>query len=262
MIQGLANEPISDETLMRFVDGDLSPDERSSVAAAIDRDPELAKRLEPFRFTRKELVEAYASALEIPEHLIEALLPAAGAISPRPNLFAVFFLRGPKLRHVFMATAAAVAFLLAGVSGWLLRGSLRLDQAGLIAPASMQRALNEAPSDSSTTLVEDISVKLISTFASLQKRWCREYVMLYANHVWSLGLACLGTDGIWRIEIQQDPAGPSVSPGKTRTYVPAGEGPEERGRQSVAEYRDHILRADVSLPDEADLIAKRWTRQP
>jgi anti-sigma factor RsiW len=73
---------ISDETLMRFVDGDLSRDEQAVVAAEIVRDPQLEKRLEPFRFT-KTLAGFYAPALDVSPQLMERFLSrGAGKASP------------------------------------------------------------------------------------------------------------------------------------------------------------------------------------
>ena len=63
------------------------------VAAAIAGDPELAERLEPFRFTREKLAGAYEATLEIPEQLINALPPANGPTLSRPILLLLFFRR-------------------------------------------------------------------------------------------------------------------------------------------------------------------------
>ena len=72
---------ISDETLMRFVDGDLPPDERSVIAGEVARNADLAQRLEAFRFTKEELAGAFAPALEAPPELIEKILRGAALAS-------------------------------------------------------------------------------------------------------------------------------------------------------------------------------------
>ena len=255
MSEALTAHPISDETLMRFADGDLPPVERAFVAAAIAGDPELAERLEPFRFTRERLAGAYDVTLEIPERLINALPPTNGPTLSRPILLVLFF-RRPNIRRGLLGIAL-LTLLTSAIGGWLLRDGLRPHQAGAI--AAMQRALDETPSHSTTRLENGTSMKLTSTFASIQKRWCREYVVLYSNSTQAAGVACRGGDGIWKVEIQQDPVSPSRSSGETRKYEPAG-GQSER--QPVADYRNRIFQADASQQDEELLIAERWNRQP
>jgi hypothetical protein len=162
-----------------------------------------------------------------------------------------------------MAIAAAVALLLAGAAGWMLHDSVRPDYAGLVAPPSLQRALQETPSEVSARLPGDLSIRPSYTFASLQKRWCREYTVIHANGVGAQALACRGDDGIWRVETQEDPPSTPVSK-NPNAYIPAGEDPQPLGSQgeSVAEHRDRIFGVDLSLEDEAKLIKERWKRKP
>src|SRR5258705_7590639 len=123
-----------------------------------------------------------------------------------------------------MVSAAAVALLLAGAAGWTLHDSVRPDYAGLVAPPSLQRALEETPSEVSAKLPGDLSIKPSSTFASLQKRWCREYTVIYANRMGAPALACRGDDGFWRVGKQEKP--PTAPPPKNpERYHPAGEDP-------------------------------------
>ena len=259
---------ISDETLMRFVDDDLPPAERSVIAGEVARNPDLAQRLEAFRFTKEELAGAFAPALEAPPELIGKILRGAAPASrvSRWNLPSLAATTGPKrpnLRRDVMGIAAAVALLLAGAAGWMLHDSVRPDYAGLVAPPSLQRALEETPSEVSARLPGDLSIRPSYTFASLQKRWCREYTVIHANRVGAQALACRGDDGIWRVETQEDPPSAPVSK-NPKAYTPAGEDPQPPGGQgeSVAEHRDRIMGADLSLEDEAKLIKERWKRKP
>ena len=247
---------------MRFVDGDLPPDEQSSMATEIARDPDLAKRLEAFRFTREELVDAYAPTLKVPRELMERFLGPAAASAPPHNRAklspaAISVLKRMNLSRQVVAMAAGAALLLAAASGWLLRDSLRPDYAGLVAPPSLQRALNETPSGGSAPLAGDLSVRLNSIFTSLRGGFCREYTVVYSDRAQAPALACRGADGIWRIEIQEDPFNPSQLSPDPQRHLPVG----ERQAETVAEHRDRIMGADLSREDEAKLI-KHWKRKP
>ena len=263
-------EPISDETLMRFADGDLSPDEHAVVAAECARNPEVAQRLEAFRFTKEELTGAFAPALEVPLELsakvLRGVAPPTRASRWRPNPVAMAGFARPNLRQHVMGIAAAVTLLLAGTAGWLLRDSVRPDHAGLVAPPSLQRALEETPSDVPAKLAGDLSIKPSSTFGSLQKRWCREYTMIYSDRVRAPALACRGEDGIWRVEAQEDPAS-APEPRNPNAYITAGENPQLTARQgeSVAEHRARILRCGSlargrGSPDQTAVAAQALNR--
>ena len=201
---------ISDETLMRFVDGDLPPDERSDIAGEAARDPDLAQRLEAFRFTKEELAGAFAPALEAPPELIGKILRRTAPASriSRWNSLALSqwpALKRPNLRRHVMAIAAAVALLLAGAAGWMLRDSVRPDYAGLVAPPSLQRALEETPSDVSAKLPGDLSIRPTSTFASTSEALVQGIQCNLCQSLEATALACRGDDGIWRVETQEDP---------------------------------------------------------
>jgi hypothetical protein len=256
MIDDPARKPISDETLMRFADGELPPDAQDFVAAEIARDPGLAQRLEAFRFTREELRDAYASTLATPQALIERLR-AIGLPPPpsatKPRLVAISLLRRPGLRREVMALAAAVALLLAGAAGWLLRDSLRPDYAWLDASPALQRALDATPSHKTAQLKDSLSVKMISTFASKEKRWCREFKVLDGDRDRASAVACR-SDGVWEVKMKQDLAeAPAQDPAAT---TPAG--PDQRG--PVSDYVNRNFDADVSAKDELSLIEGHWSR--
>ena len=55
-----------DETLMAYADGELDEAQRAEIAAAIEQDPELARRVEQHRALRAEVAGAFAAVLEQP----------------------------------------------------------------------------------------------------------------------------------------------------------------------------------------------------
>jgi negative regulator of sigma E activity len=66
-----------DETLMAYADGELDEAQRAAIAAALQKDPQLARRVERHRALRAEIAGAYATVIDQP--LPERLLSAAGA---------------------------------------------------------------------------------------------------------------------------------------------------------------------------------------
>jgi hypothetical protein len=259
---------VSDELLMRFVDGDLSPDEQSTIGHEAARDPDVAARIEAFRFTKEEFAHAFAPALEVTPSL-EGKLRAVGLVRTPSGASLRFVGRSAaqpsSLRRQFMAMAAGVALLLAGAAGWLLHDGLSRDYAGLIAPPSLQRALDETRSGDSTKLAGGLSIKVSATFVSLQGQHCREYALVHANGIEAPALACRGTDGSWRVKVQEDPPDSSLITGDDPIgYETASSGRHQRGHQAeaVARHRDAIIRADLSQQDEEDLIKGHWERKP
>jgi DNA-binding FrmR family transcriptional regulator len=63
-----------DETLMAYADGELEPAQRAAIAAAIEKDRDLAERVEKHRALRAEVSGAFAGVLDrhIPERLATA----------------------------------------------------------------------------------------------------------------------------------------------------------------------------------------------
>jgi hypothetical protein len=124
----------------------------------------------------------------------------------------------------------------------------------LDAPLTLQHALEQTPSHEIARLADGRSIEVTSTFASLQKRWCREYKLLDAGRVRSLALACRADDGIWREETSETV--PAASQRSQKAYVPAGS--DHAG--SLSAYRDRIFDRDVSAEVELRLIKGHWSR--
>jgi len=68
-----------DETLMAYADGELDEAQSAAIAAAMERDPALARRVERHRALRAEVADAFASVLDQP--VPERLVAAAGGVS-------------------------------------------------------------------------------------------------------------------------------------------------------------------------------------
>ncbi len=67
---------VPDETLMAFVDGELSPAEQKHIEAILARSPDLRARLAAFEATGRGLSAKFSSALNepVPRHLVDLLV--------------------------------------------------------------------------------------------------------------------------------------------------------------------------------------------
>jgi hypothetical protein len=258
----ILEEQISDEMLMMYVDGELPPDQRQIVTASLPHNPELVKRLESFLFTRETLRGAFAETLNVPQQLIDKVPSAeqssAAVGRAKPSLVNLFGLGRRRVgRMPVWAIAGVGAVLLAGATGWLLRDATQPDHTGLIAPPTLQHALEHALMRQSASLAGDVLMEPKLTFWSLQRRWCREFKLIYGNRTEAPALACRAAGGTWRVHLLEDPA----NPGAPRDSIPAG---DRNPDASVSAYRDQIMggRSVLTVEDESDLINNRWNRKP
>ena len=186
--------PVSEVTLMRFVDGDLPPREPAFVAELIAAHPDATRGVLAYRFAKGELWGAYDVAMDVPAELINRCLPAE-----RPRLRS----RLPGWRPTALALAASLALLLVGAAGWQLLYAPRSDVAGLvgIAPPELQRVLETTLVGNVAQLSSAWSAKLVATFPSRERRWCRQYAVSEGQQERAKGIACRHKDG-WHIVVQ------------------------------------------------------------
>jgi hypothetical protein len=249
--------PVSEATLMRFIDGDLPPREHAFVAGLIAAHPEETRSVHAYRFTRHQLPAAFEAALHVPPELISRCLAGSApharrALRPR--------WRGLRWRLAALPLAACIALLIAGAAGWLLRDAMRSEVAGLLGvpPASLRYALEATLTGEVADLGAGVMLKPMSTFPSVDRRWCRHYVLLSdGDRKRGSGLACRATDGNWRIDVQS--VSRSVQHQDPSMVAPAGVEDDP-----VASYRDEIIGGNVLTKDNEKHLIKleRWNRQP
>ena len=244
--------PVSEATLMRFVDGDLPPREHEFVAGLIAAYPDASRSVLAYRFTNEVLRGAYDVAMNVPAELISRCLPAAD----RPRLRS----RLPGWRPTALALAASLALVLAGAAGWVLREAIHSDVAAFlgIAPPGLQRVLETTLAANVTQLSGAWSAKVVATFPSHQRRWCRQYAVSEDQQERAKGIACRHGDG-WHI-IVQAASRQALTPGGAQGYwVLAG------AQDPVASYANEIMGGNGILgpEDEAQLIKnEHWKRVP
>ena len=95
---------LSDETLMAFADGALAPEEAARVAAAVDADPALARKLDRMRRSADALKQAFAGQLDIePPQNLQDVFKAA----PQRGAKIIAFPRAVRAPASWITAAAA-----------------------------------------------------------------------------------------------------------------------------------------------------------
>lgn len=219
---------VSDEILMAYADGELTPEERQALERLLRQDPVLRGRLEPYIETRTRLASAFEHALRepVPERLIAAIERAR----PSPRAIRTDASLGARLRSMIDAAvsrlapggygmtpalAASVAALLvgAGTVGWIAGRAttpssppqevalISTRGTDLVATGALAHALERSPSR--TILSTDggrTSIEPVLSFRTATDTVCREYRVTIAGAKQdAAGLACRNPNGAWRI---------------------------------------------------------------
>lgn len=261
----MADEPVGDDVIMAYADGALEPDRRSAVRDALAISPASMQTFESFLFTRGPLTRPFDAVLSapIPDRLLQAVLGPPARRTPLRRQPTGSLLDW--IANAIRTPAFAIPAVLIGAgAGWLAHDALRsdlvsLDSRGLVASASLQRALEQAPGGKSAGIAGGFAIKPTFTFATAQKTWCRQYELATQSGNQSGGLACRAEDGVWRV-IAQTQAEPSSgasgsTPDKT---VLAG-----KGDDILDGLRAQIKDGDVLGSNEEErLIKERWQTKP
>src|SRR5258708_31173958 len=147
---------ISDETLMAYADGELDAAARASIEAAMQEDPEIAKRVARHRALRETMQGAFSGVLEEP--VPERLIAAARGQNTAPKGAVVLTLareaarRKTSLRSGWQPAAMAASLALGVGLGFLAwHGRTGLIQpgsgGGLVANAALAEVLSTQLSD-------------------------------------------------------------------------------------------------------------------
>jgi hypothetical protein len=182
---------VSDEMLMAFADDALAPEEAAQVAAALEADPALARKLDRMRSAGHALREAFAGQLELePPARFATLLDKP----PGRNADIIAFPRAMPKPLAWIAAAAACA-VLAFVAGRASLGEndmmvARVDGA-ITARGPLDRALDRQAAGPAKS---PAGVQIAMSFPAEGGGFCRVFRTPAAS-----GLAC-GEAGAWRVE--------------------------------------------------------------
>lgn len=179
----------SDEILMAYVDGELSPDEAARVAADVARDPAIAARVRALDASRAAVVAAFP--LEpVPDDLvarIRAVAVAARTVESAEATDETFARRTarsnvlpfavPKRVPFWQLPVAAGIALVAGLSFALLRqdgAATVVTGFGLLETAGLADALGSVPSGEEVAVIGG-QLSVIASFEAGDGVLCREF---------------------------------------------------------------------------------------
>jgi hypothetical protein len=191
---------ISQDTLIRFVYGELSPDEARRVTIELERDPALRALVDEQRKLRAHF-EVGREAQSGPKSTSDAAASAPAAARGWP--LSMLPLRGAAAGRNLVGGIAMLAGLVLGI---LLAASL-----GLGSDISKERGALIAGSALASTLSSQMSgrsrsgIVIVSSFWSTRDSFCRSFVMEGRVPNALAGVACRER-GVWRIVALADAA--------------------------------------------------------
>lgn len=195
-----------EETLMAYADGELDQARRAEIAAAIEQDPELARRVAAHRSLRAEVAGAFSSVIDqpVPDRLRAAArgpVPEEATRESRPRGNVVQFpARGSRAPGAPWRarewTAMAASLVLGGLIGWQFMarsgGDVTTRGGALVASGELARALD---TQLASAQAADASVRIGLTFKSKDGGYCRSFVTRASS---AAGLACREGSG-WQL---------------------------------------------------------------
>ncbi len=190
-----------DETLMAYADGEVDDATRGEIAKAIERDPDLARRVARHLALRTEVAGAFAAVIDqpVPDRLREAARAPSTAATSRGNVvdFPARTARAQARPWSVREWTAMAASLVLGifVAGKLLPqgGEVETRLNAMVARGELAAALD---SQLASNQVPDAAVHIGLTFRDQQGAYCRTFI---SRAMSTAGLACR-RGGDWRIE--------------------------------------------------------------
>jgi hypothetical protein len=233
------------ELVSRYIDGELSVDERASFEARLVAEPALQAAFEHAQKLDAELKTTFHAAGT------DSVPPRIAAMLGAPADNVVAFPSKPR-KHVHFAIAASVA----AVCGVLITQNMQNSAPGLPELLQEDRLLSQAleitPSmaDGWETLADGRQLRPVLTFPSTAGGWCREYLLSTADNDWR-GVACRDVNGAWITEALGSES--FLNPGDA--YQPASAADSDQVATFIGENAADIA---LSRGQEADVMANDW----
>jgi len=254
-------QPVSDEMIMAFVDGELDVDEALQVEQALQSDPALQKKAAMFAETASMLEGVYDAPLseEVPEHLLRTVREYN-----RENRL-VRFARKIGQAMSFPVTHPAPAFALLALL--VLSGGLfyHFTDRGngypvFIRDASFFQGLENTPGGRIFPVAGfSTRVSPVATFTDRQNRFCRRFDVLGptdSNHIIGRGIACRKQTNQWQTLVYQQITSKSSAPSAHSSFELAG------SNNPVDIMMDKDARNLLSDQKVRALIKNGWNNTP
>lgn len=204
--------PIDDDTLRAYVDGQLDPAEVARIEAAMANDPALAARVARERALLATLREHFDPVLDepVPERLADLLRAPATADAEPAKVVALPARRSERQRRARLLVPAALAASVALFAALFWHGAppplVRTRDGQSFASGALRRALDTQLASAPAAGVET-SVGL--TFRDADGAICRTFV--HRDEPAMAGLACRRGDG-WSLPVLVAPASEGAGP--------------------------------------------------
>lgn len=188
---------IDDETLMRWTDGELSPDAVARLEAAALTDPALAERMATARRLRTATRAAFPAQVDPRDRDLTRLIAGADPVRKAPLAGVRAWLAdalAPQRAPIWagLAAAAFVAGVLIG-PGLNSGSGLRIAENGALADGELIKVLDRRLASQGA----DGAGRAVGlTFQDGEGRWCRTF---QAREDGLAGLACRQSDG-WTVQ--------------------------------------------------------------
>lgn len=247
-----------DEILMAYADGELDETQRADISAAVEKDPELARRVERHRAMRARVTGAFARVLDqpLPEKLITAARGAdaatvasatrrRGEVLQFPSRASVPQTRRWGVRE-WGAMAASVVLGVLVSWQWLAPQEPYLSprDGALVASGGLATALD---GQLASTQRDDDAVQIGVSFRSRAGEFCRSFALREAG---TAGLACRDGDE-WRISVTATTAEASGGMRQASAAAPA----------VLKEIEARISGEPLDAAGEKDALAGGWKKQ-
>lgn len=241
----------SDETLMAYADGQLTPDETREIERLVAADPALQRRVEMYRQSAALVKQAVAPIADeaVPDVLKVAVAGMVENAQTQSNVVAFRPRATPETPRRFgqMAIAASLAALIGGIAGYSLNGGgigeFEL-AVGRQVPQNLATLLSTVPSGAENK-VDGHVVRLVSTFKLPDQALCREFEAAGGTEGAIVAVACR-EGGTWtaRFAVAAAPATDGYSPASSHEAVEAFLAAVEAGGALGGDEEKAVLSAE------------------
>jgi len=195
---------ISDETVMRYVDGELDAAACAEIEAALASDPDLGARIELFAVTRRTARDAMRPLLDEPvPPALHAAVAAMVADATSGTAARTSITRdrpasilSPANDWRWRAAAACIALVVGGAAGYVAgskQGPEGLEIAAVDGNA-VASALGSVPTGGESALPDDVRFRAVSSFRDRDATLCREFELNLAKSGVVTAVACREAD--------------------------------------------------------------------